>query len=117
MRRLAIAVAAAAALMPATLGLVGNSSFAESVPTPVPPSAQVLPPVDDHGGDRPSGTPTAEPGDDHGGDRSSGSSASRHGSDDSVSPTSSHSSSHSSSDSSSDSSGRHGSDDRGGDDH
>src|SRR4051794_8684704 len=89
MRRLTLAFAAVAALVPATLGLIGNSSFAQTVPTRVPASAQVVTnddssavptpvptrtaePGDDHGGDRPSGTRTAEPGDDHGGDRPSG---------------------------------------------
>ena len=91
MRRLTIAAAAVAALVPATLGLVGNSSFAQSVPARVPASAQVVPesgddlphtgtpmatPMptrttevgDDHGGDRPRASRT-EAGDDHGGDR------------------------------------------------
>jgi len=39
MRRLTLAAAAVAALVPATLGLVGNSSFAQSVPARVPASA------------------------------------------------------------------------------
>ena len=91
MRRLTIAAAAVAALVPAVLGLVGNSSFAQSVPARVPASAQVVreggddnphtgTPVatptatrttevgDDHGGDRPRASRT-EAGDDHGGDR------------------------------------------------
>ncbi len=42
MRRLSLSVAAVAALVPATLGLLGNSSFAESVPARVPAAAQVV---------------------------------------------------------------------------
>ncbi len=111
MRRLTIALAAAAAFVPAVLGLVGNSSFAETVPTPVPPSAQVVR-ADDHGGARPTGTRTAEPGDDHGGARPTGTRTAEPGDDhggrgsDDTKPD----------DSGSHSSGGHGSDDgRGGD--
>ena len=74
MRRLTVAAVAVAALVPATLGLVGNSSFAQSIPTYVPPSAElVTEPGDDspHGvtthGSTPSATRTAEAGDDKGG--------------------------------------------------
>ena len=75
MRRLTLALAAVAALVPATLGLIGNSSFAQSVPTRVPASAQVVSGTDDTPASTPSGTPTpsasrtSEAGDDHGGDR------------------------------------------------
>ena len=129
MRRLTIAAAAVAALVPATLGLVGNSSFAQSVPARVPASAQVVPesgddnphtgtpmatPMptrttevgDDHGGDRPRASRT-EAGDDHGGDRPRDSrteAGDDHGGD---RPR----------DSGSHSSGGHGSDDTSGDDH
>ena len=54
MRRLTLALAAVAALVPATLGLIGNSSFAQTVPTRVPASAQVVTSSDD----TPTGTPT-----------------------------------------------------------
>ncbi len=69
--------------VPAAMGLVGNTSFAQNVPVRVPPQATVvddhggLSPAssadqrDDHGGPRP--TSTTEPGDEHGGQRSSGS--------------------------------------------
>src|SRR6478609_6264201 len=136
MRRLTIAAAAVAALVPAVLGLVGNSSFAQSVPARVPASAQVVPeggednphtgtPVatptatrttevgDDHGGDRPRASRT-EAGDDHGGDRprtSRTEAGDDHGG--RVAPTGSTSSRSSDSHSS----GGHGSDDSGGDDH
>ena len=76
MRRLTLAAAAVAALVPATLGLVGNSSFAQSVPARVPASAQLLPESGDDDptptgmpSATPSATPTTEVGDDHGGDR------------------------------------------------
>ncbi|GAB3067827.1 hypothetical protein GCM10027053_34680 [Intrasporangium mesophilum] len=87
MRRLALGAALAAALVPASVGLVGNATFSHSVPTPVPASAQLVPlddpspthgtstpqssrsgepePGDDHGGLRTTRAP--EPGDDHGG--------------------------------------------------
>jgi hypothetical protein len=63
-----ILITAGAALLvavPAAMGLVGNTSFAQSVPVRVPAQARVL--YDDHGGQRP--TTTTEPGDDHGGQR------------------------------------------------
>ncbi|MGO4600952.1 hypothetical protein [Terrabacter sp. 2YAF2] len=136
MRRLTIAAAAVAALVPAILGLVGNSSFAQSVPARVPASAQVVPeagddnphtgtPVatptatrtteagDDHGGDRPRDSRT-EAGDDHGGDRPRDSrteAGDDHGG--RVVTTGSTSSRSSGSHTS----GGHGSDDSGGDDH
>lgn len=58
------------AAAPAALGLWGNTSFAESVPVPVPVSGQVVtaspsPTVDDHGGSTPRDE-RVEPGDDHG---------------------------------------------------
>ena len=120
MRRLTIAAAAVAALVPAVLGLVGNSSFAQSVPARVPASAQVVP---EGGDDNPhTGTPVATPtatrttevGDDHGGDRprtSRTEAGDDHGG--RVAPTGSTSSRSSDSHSS----GGHGSDDSGGDDH
>lgn len=61
-----ILITAGAALLvavPAAMGLVGNTSFAQSVPVRVPAQARVL--YDDHGGQR--ATSTTEPGDDHGG--------------------------------------------------
>jgi hypothetical protein len=66
-----ILITAGAALLvavPAAMGLVGNTSFAQSVPVRVPAQARVL--YDDHGGQRP--TSTTEPGDDHGGHSSKG---------------------------------------------
>lgn len=59
------------AAAPAALGLWGNTSFAESVPVPVPASGQVVtvspsPTVDDHGGATPRDE-RVEPGDDRGG--------------------------------------------------
>lgn len=59
------------AATPAALGLWGNTSFAESVPVPVPVSGQVVtvspsPRVDDHGGETPRDQ-RVEPGDDRGG--------------------------------------------------
>ncbi len=80
MNRIALTIAAAvAALVPATVGLLGNSTFAQSVPVRVPVSAQVMPAevqptstpsatsthdaLDDHGGDRPRDS-RVEPGDD-----------------------------------------------------
>jgi hypothetical protein len=102
MKRLVIyAALAAAAVVPATTGLLSNASFSQTVPVRTPAQAQLLTdgsrtatpttsqtspaasptrhtePGDDHGGDRDrTATRTSEPGDDHGGD-------SRHGSDDS----------------------------------
>jgi len=76
MKRIIIATGAVLlASVPATLGLVGNTSFAQSVPVRVPQQASVLddndrltPHVetgDDNGGQR---SPSAvEPGDDNGG--------------------------------------------------
>jgi len=61
-----ILITAGAALLvavPAAMGLVGNTSFSQSVPVHVPAQARVL--YDDHGGQR--ATSTTEPGDDHGG--------------------------------------------------
>jgi hypothetical protein len=66
-----ILITAGAALLvavPAAMGLVGNTSFAQSVPVRVPAQARVL--YDDHGGQR--ATSTTEPGDDHGGKSSKG---------------------------------------------
>lgn len=81
----AYVLAGIAALIPAGLGLMGNTTLAHDVPVRVPASAEVVPTAssspssdvgDDHGGDRdrtPSANPTStsspEPGDDHGGDR------------------------------------------------
>jgi hypothetical protein len=101
MKRLALyAVLVAAALVPATTGLLANASFSQEVPVRTPPQAQLLvddgpsatssatpttspspsattrhaEPGDDHGGDRDrTTTRTDEPGDDHGGDRDRGS--------------------------------------------
>ena len=57
MKKLLIAAAvAAAAAVPGVTGLVGNASFAQSVPVPVPAGAST---IDDHGRH-------AEPGDDRG---------------------------------------------------
>jgi hypothetical protein len=85
-----IGTTALLAAAPASIGLIGNTSFSEDVPVRVPATATLLDsqgsptaspshrshprgeaePADDHGGDRPSGTHgEAEPGDDHGGDR------------------------------------------------
>jgi len=62
MKRIIIAAAALLAVVPASLGLLGNASFAQSIPVRVPSQASVL---DDHGGLR----THAEPGDDNGGQR------------------------------------------------
>jgi hypothetical protein len=76
-----ILITAGAALLvavPATMGLVGNTSFAQSIPVRVPAQATVL--NDDHGGQRATSTTepstsATEPGhdrherDDHGGQR------------------------------------------------
>lgn len=129
MIRIALAIGATvAALVPATVGLVGNGTFSQNVPVRIPGTAQVLPADDstpgpsasaspeagdDHGGDRPrdsrtepgddrdSRSPSASAGHDHGGDRSRSGSDDRRGADDR---------------SGSDDSGR-GSDDSGSDDH
>ncbi|HET7400039.1 MAG TPA: hypothetical protein VFJ94_16100 [Intrasporangium sp.] len=107
-RRLILVLAAAGAVIPAALGLLGNASFAESVPTRAPAAAQVVlgeadspAPIrtsaatptpstttaaDGRGGARP--RTTAEPGDDHGGTSRSGSSG--HGSGSAGSASSGH---------------------------
>ena len=67
MKRMLIAAAVtAAAAVPAVTGLVGNASFAQSVPVHVPANARV---VDDHGRQadpRDDRGRQAEPGDDRG---------------------------------------------------
>ena len=133
MIRIALAIGAAvAAFVPATFGLLGNNTFAQSVPVRVPASAQVLPSEDqtptpsataghdvgdDHGGDRPRDG-RVEPGDDRDPSPSASSSAKDdrrgRGSDDSGSDDSRHRSG--SDDSGRDDRGGHGSDDSG-DDH
>ena len=60
MKRIFIIGAALLAIVPASLGLIGNASFAQNVPVRVPSQASVL---DDHGGL----IKHAEPGDDNGG--------------------------------------------------
>jgi len=60
MKRIIVTGAALLAIVPASLGLLGNASFAQSVPVRVPSQASVL---DDKGGL----TPHVEPGDDKGG--------------------------------------------------
>ena len=61
-RMLIVTAAAAVAAVPAVFGLVGNASFAQTVPVRVP--AQVATQsADDHGGN----STHAEPGDDNGG--------------------------------------------------
>lgn len=124
MKRTLVAVGLAiAALIPATIGLLGNSSFAQSVPVRVPQVAQVLP-----GEATPTPTPSAtsshDAGDDHGGDRPRDSRV-EPGDDRDQSPSPSATSSHDASDdrrgrgsddSGSDGRGR-GSDDSGRDDH
>ena len=66
MRRIIVTVGAALIVtVPAAIGLIGNTSFAQSVPVRLPPQATV---ADDHGG-RPAAS-TPEPGEDHGGQRS-----------------------------------------------
>jgi hypothetical protein len=96
MKRLVIyAALAAAAVVPATTGLLSNASFSQTVPVRTPAQAQLLTEAgrtpasattaptspsasptrhdeagDDHGGDRiRTATRTDEAGDDHGGDR------------------------------------------------
>ena len=90
MKRILITVGAVLlAAVPATMGLIGNTSFAQNIPVRVPSQASVL---DDHGalraptaaelgddnggqrthaepGDDRSGTSAIEPGDDNGGQR------------------------------------------------
>ena len=65
MKRILITVGAVLlAAVPATMGLIGNTSFAQNIPVRVPSQASVL---DDHGALR---APTAaELGDDNGGQR------------------------------------------------
>jgi hypothetical protein len=67
MKKLIIAAAVAAlAAAPAVTGLVGNASFAQSVPVQVPAGART---IDDHGRHAEPGDDRgqhAEPGDDHG---------------------------------------------------
>jgi|BarGraNGADG00312_2_1021985.scaffolds.fasta_scaffold14834_3 hypothetical protein len=60
MKRIIITGAALLAILPASLGLIGNASFAQSAPVRVPSQATVL---DDRGGL----ATHAEPGDDKGG--------------------------------------------------
>jgi hypothetical protein len=72
------AVAALLVTVPAAIGLIGNTSFAQSVPVRVPPRATVVDDTsaehsaaehgDDKGGQR--SPSTTEPGDDKGGQRS-----------------------------------------------
>ena len=73
MKRIFITGGALLAIVPASLGLIGNASFAQSIPVRVPSQASVL---DDHGGlikhvdpgDDNGGLNTqTEPGDDNGG--------------------------------------------------
>ena len=75
MKRIILAAAALLAVVPAGLGLLGNASFAQSVPVSVPSQATAL---DDKGGltthdepgdDKSSLTSTPEPGDDKSGHR------------------------------------------------
>jgi hypothetical protein len=80
------AAVAAIASAPAITGLVGNASFAQSVPVHVPAGART---IDDHGshtepGDDRSRRP--EPGDDRSGARDPDSASSTRGSDDSQAP-------------------------------
>jgi hypothetical protein len=76
-KKLMIAAAVAAiASVPAITGLVGNASFAQSVPVHVPAGARL---IDDHGRQ-------AEPGDDRSGTRHSDRASSTRGSDDSPAP-------------------------------
>ena len=78
MKRIILTGAALLAIVPASMGLIGNASFAQSVPVHVPSQATVL---DDKGGlsthlepgdDKGGLTQHAEPGDDKGGDSGSG---------------------------------------------
>jgi hypothetical protein len=73
MKRIFITGGALLAIVPASLGLIGNASFAQSIPVRVPSQASVL---DDHGGlikhvepgdDNNGLTTQTEPGDDKGG--------------------------------------------------
>ena len=68
MIRIALAIGATvAALVPATVGLVGNGTFSQNVPVRIPGTAQVLPADDST--PTPSASASPEVGDDHGGDR------------------------------------------------
>ena len=78
MKRIIITAATLLAVAPASLGLLGNASFAQNIPVSVPSQASVL---DDRGGLRPHAEPGddkggqnthAEPGDDKGSDSGSG---------------------------------------------
>src|SRR5450759_5042873 len=60
MKRIFITGGALLAIVPASLGLIGNASFAQSIPVRVPSQASVL---DDHGGL----IKHVEPGDDNNG--------------------------------------------------
>src|SRR5665647_255137 len=60
MKRIIVAAAALLAVLPASLGLIGNASFAQSVPVRIPSQATVL---DDRGGL----STQVQPGDDKGG--------------------------------------------------
>lgn len=82
--------------VPAATGLIGNTSFSQSVPVRVPSHALIVeyhggqatntrPPGDDHGGQRAARTP--EPGDDHGGQGASGRTAHPAGGDHPVAST------------------------------
>jgi hypothetical protein len=73
MKKLLIAVAVAAiASVPGVTGLVGNASFAQSIPVQVPAGART---IDDHGRH-------AEPGDDRNGARDPGTANTTRGSSD-----------------------------------
>jgi hypothetical protein len=73
MKRIVMAIAATAAVVPAALGLLGNESFAQSLPTAVPASVQLVSSssstpagtADDNGGDRTTPPPGAEHGETH----------------------------------------------------
>jgi len=87
MKKLLIgAVVAAAASLPGVTGLVGNASFAQSIPVQVPAGART---IDDHRqhaepqGDR---SRHAEPGDDRSGARDSGTVNTTPGSDEARAP-------------------------------
>ena len=62
-RMLIVCAAAAVAAVPAVFGLVGNASFAQTVPVRVPAQVASTQSADDHGGN----STHAEPGDDNGG--------------------------------------------------
>ena len=82
MKKLLIgAVVAAAASLPGVTGLVGNASFAQSVPVEVPAGART---IDDHGQHpayRDDRSRHAEPGDDRSGPRDPGTANATRGSD------------------------------------